>query len=326
MFKLKNITINSPVIIAPMAGISNKVFRKILRQYTSGLICCEMVSDKGIGYHNQKTLEMTRIDAAEGLISLQVFGGNVADIVEAAKYLDEHSNCAIIDINMGCPVKKVLKTGGGAMLLKDPAKIEAIVTGVVKAVSKPVSVKIRLGYDQEHINYLEVGKIIEKAGAAMITLHARTKTQLYGGQADWEAIRKLKAALSIPVVGNGDIKTLAEAIEMKKLTNCDAVMIGRGVMGNPWLAKEIETYFNEGLVLSKPSAEQRISQALEHLELAVKEYGEKMGTLQMRGHGSWYLKGLEGNAFVRQQLNKATTEEEMREIFGAYLDKIKTTG
>jgi nifR3 family TIM-barrel protein len=309
-------------MIAPMAGISNKAFRKILRTYTKGLICCEMVSDKGIAYQNKRTLEMIQVEENEGLISLQVFGGDVESILNAAKYIDKHSNCAIIDINMGCPVKKVLKTGGGALLLNDPTKIKEIVSQVVKNVSKPVSVKIRLGYDNNNINYLEVGKIIEEAGADMIILHARTKAQLYKGNADWQAIKKLKEELKIPVVGNGDIKTLDDAIKMKELTNCDAIMIGRGVLGNPWLAKEIETYFLTGQRLSLPSYEDRIIQAIEHLDLACNELGEKIGTLQMRSHGAWYLKGIPGNAQIRQSLNKANSKEEMKQIFIDYLNKI----
>ncbi|MDR3215062.1 MAG: tRNA dihydrouridine synthase DusB [Bacilli bacterium] len=322
MFKIRDILIDSEVVIAPMAGITNSVYRKILRQYMNGLICCEMVSDKGINYRNTRTLDMLNIQEEEGLISLQVFGGDVESIVEAAKYLDQFTNCNIIDINMGCPVKKVLKTGGGANLLKDPLKIREIVSKVVKSVSKPVTVKIRMGYDSSSLNYLTIGKIIEEAGASAITLHARTRAQLYSGNAQIEAIKLLKESINIPVIGNGDITCLEDAIRMKAITNCDAIMIGRGILGNPWLAQQIEHYFQTQEILPLPTYEERIDQAIGHLNLLVKEYGEKLGVVQMRSFGAWYLKGIPGNAHVRLCLNKAESLQEMRNIFIKYRDKI----
>ena len=321
--KIRDIELKSKVIVAPMAGITNKSFRQVLRQYMEGLICAEMVSDKALYYQNEKTLKMVEVGADEGQISMQVFGGDVSSIVAAAKYIDENSNCTFIDINMGCPVKKVLKAGGGANLLKDPLLVKEIVTEVVKAVKKPVTVKIRLGFDNNSINYLEIGRIVEKAGASAITLHARTRAQFYEGKADWSTIKKLKEELTIPVIGNGDIQSVEDAQRMFEETNCDAIMIGRGLLGNPWLVQEIEHYLKTGEYLAKPTNDEKIDQAIEHLSLLVAEYGEKVGVSQMRSHGSWYLKGIVGNAKVRQELNKTTTYEAMKQVFVDYKQLLK---
>ncbi|MDH6603765.1 nifR3 family TIM-barrel protein [Bacilli bacterium PM5-9] len=317
--KIREIELKSKVIVAPMAGITNKPFRKILRKYMDGLICAEMVSDKALYYQNEKTLKMIEVDEDEGQISMQVFGGDVNSIIMAAKYIDENSNCTFIDINMGCPVKKVLKTGGGSNLLKHPDLVKEIVEGVVNAVNKPVTVKIRTGFDSNSINYLEIGKIVQEAGASAITLHGRTRAQFYEGKADWQTIKNLKEELDIPVIGNGDIYTLEDAIQMFETTNCDAIMIGRGILGNPFLAREIEHYLKTGEKLEQPTASMKINQAIEHLTYLVDEYGEKIGVTQMRSHGAWYLKGLNDNARVRRELNQVTTYNGMKEIFEKYL-------
>ncbi|MEG0283766.1 MAG: tRNA dihydrouridine synthase DusB [Erysipelotrichales bacterium] len=318
MFKIGDIELKSKVIVAPMAGVSNYPFRRVLSKYFDGLICAEMVSDKALCYKNEKTLKMVEVHPDESMISMQIFGSDVETMVEAAKFIDENSNCTFIDINMGCPVKKVLKAGAGSELLKHPDKVRDIVSSVVKAVNKPVTVKIRMGFDIDSINYLEIGKIIEEAGASAITLHGRTRSQMYEGKADWQCIANLKEALSIPVIGNGDIKSIEDALEMLETTNCDGIMIGRGMMGNPWLAYEIDYYLKTGQRVEEIPIKARIEQALEHLDLLVKEYGEKNGVAQMRSHGSWYLKGLSGSARARQELNKATSSEEMQEVFKAF--------
>ncbi|MDL2212044.1 tRNA dihydrouridine synthase DusB [Erysipelotrichaceae bacterium OttesenSCG-928-M19] len=323
MLEIGGIKLESQVIIAPMAGITNKPFRQVLRKYLDGLICAEMVSDKGLYYENKKTLSMIEVAENEGYISMQIFGGDVASLVNAAKFIDQNSNCTFIDINMGCPVKKVVKTGGGANLLNDVDKISEIVSNVVAVVNKPVTVKIRLGYDSTNINYLEVGKVCEKAGASAITLHARTRSQMYEGRADWQAIKLLKEQLKIPVIGNGDITTLDDAIAMLEETKCDGIMIGRGILGNPWLAQEIEHYLKTGECLEKPTYQERIAQAIEHLESLVETYGEKIGVVQMRSHGAWYLKGLTGNGQARRNLNKAQTKEEMLKVFNDYLKELE---
>lgn len=316
--KIRDVELPSQLIIAPMAGVSNKPFRQVLRKYTDSLICAEMVSDKALMYRNEKTLEMVKVADDEGVVSMQVFGGEPKSIIEAAKFIDENSNCQIIDINMGCPVKKVLKTGGGSNLLKHPDKVKEIVEGVVASVKKPVTVKIRAGFDCDSINYLEIGKIVEQAGASAITLHGRTRSQFYEGKANWDYIKDLKEHLSIPVIGNGDINSVEDAIKMLEYTKCDGIMVGRGVLGNPWLALEIEHYLKTGEKLQLPQGNEKIDQAIEHLTLLVDEYGEKIGVTQMRSHGAWYLKGLSGNAKVRQELNKASTYQEMVEIFTKY--------
>lgn len=317
--KIRDVNLPSQLVIAPMAGVSNYPFRQILREYTDGLICMEMISDKGLNYRNKKTLEMIKIADNEHPISLQLFGGDVESIVKAAIYIDENSSCDIIDINMGCPVKKVLKTGGGSDLLKDPQRVYEIVSSVVKAVNKPVTVKMRAGFDTDSINYIEIGQLVEKAGASAITLHARTRSQFYQGKANWDYIKDLKANVNIPVIGNGDINSVDDAIRMLEETNCDGIMVGRGILGNPFLAREIEHYLKTKELLAPPSDEEKIKVALKHLQLSVDYYGEKLGVIQMRSHGAWYLKGIHNNAHVRQALNKAETYDEMKKVFTDYL-------
>lgn len=321
--KIKDLTLKTPVVIAPMAGITDYPFRQILREYTDGLIYTEMISDKGLNYQNKKTLEMIKIADKEHPISLQLFGGDVQSIVKAAMYIDQNSNCDIIDINMGCPVKKVLKTGGGSDLLKDPERVYEIVSNIVKAVKKPVTVKIRAGYDQDSINYVEIGKLVEKAGASAITLHGRIRSQLYQGKSEWDYIKDLKANLNIPVIGNGDINSVDDAVRMLEETKCDGIMIGRGILGNPFLAREIEHYLKTNERLVPPTADEKIQVALKHLKLSVEYYGEKIGVVQMRSHGAWYLKGLPHNANARRALNQAERYEEMKKVFEDYLAEIK---
>lgn len=326
LLKIGHVSLKSNVIVGPMAGISNRVFRKILRKYSSGLICSEMISDNGINYRNQRTLDMCELFDDEYNIALQLFGSDVDSMLKAAIYLDKHSNCDFIDINMGCPVKKVIKANAGSALLKKPDLVYKIVNEIVKNVSKPVIVKIRLGFDNDNINYLEIGQLVEKAGASAIVLHARTRAQMYEGQAKWEHIALLKKAVNIPVIGNGDIKCLEDAIKMKELTNCDGIMIARALLGNPWLIAQIENYFENGKIIEEPNYRLRIEQAIEHLDLLVEEYGEKIGVIQMRSHGPWYLKGLNASHRIRQELNKVNSYLEMRKIFIeylAYLDDIK---
>ncbi|MGL4383444.1 MAG: tRNA dihydrouridine synthase DusB [Bacilli bacterium] len=319
--KIAHLELPSKVILGPMAGVSNKVFREIAREFYPGLIYAEMVSDKAICYGNQKTLKMIEVGQHEHPITMQVFGGDVASIVLAAKFIDENSNCDIIDINMGCPVNKVLKSGGGSHLLKDPQLVYDIVSSVVAAVKKPVTVKIRAGFDLNSLNYLEIGKLVQEAGAQAIAIHGRTRSQFYEGKANWDYIKELKEHLDIPVIGNGDVKSIDDAIALIEYTKCDAIMISRASLGNPWLIAAIDHYFKTKQRLAMPTYHERIMLAIKHLEALVKEQGEKLAVLQMRSHAAWYLKGIPQASVVKQELNKAQTQAEMKQILLAFDDK-----
>lgn len=292
-WSIGKVKIKNQVVLAPMAGICNSSFRKIIKQMGAGLIYAEMVSDKAIFYNSKKTIDMLYMEDEERPITQQIFGSDVNSFVMAAKYIYEHQKPDIIDINMGCPVPKVaVKSQAGAALLKNPQKIKEIVSAVVACVPIPVTVKIRSGWDYEHINAVEVAKICEEAGAQAICVHPRTRSQGYTGKADWSIIKAVKDAVSIPVIGNGDIKSCFDAKKMLEETGCDAVMIGRGVLGNPWLIKECVTYLETGAILPKPTAKERIDMCLYHLDLLKKLKNEHIACLEIRTHISWYLKGL----------------------------------
>ena len=264
--KIGDVEIENRVIMAPLAGITNVAFRKIIKEFGAGLVVSEMVSDKALCYGNQKTIEMLKVDDNEHPMSIQVFGGDVESMVTAAKFVDENSNCDIIDINMGCPVNKVIKAHAGSYLLQFPDLVYEIVKNVVDAVSKPVTVKIRIGYDFDSINCIEIAKLIEKAGASAIAVHGRTRSQMYEGHADWSYIKKVKQAVSIPVIGNGDVKTAQDAKRMLEETGCDAVMVGRAALGNPWVIKQMVEYVENDILLDDPTADERIDQCLKHAQ------------------------------------------------------------
>ncbi len=293
-WKIGNVKISNQVVLAPMAGICNSAYRQICKEMGCGLIYAEMVSDKAITYNNQKTIDMLYMTDMERPISQQIFGSDKESFVEAAKYIDENMHPDIIDINMGCPVPKVaVRAQAGSALLKDPIKIYDIVSSVVASVSVPVTVKIRSGWDSKHINAVEVAKIVEKAGASAICVHPRTRSQGYSGKADWNIIKEVKQNVSIPVIGNGDIKCPEDAKRMIEETNCDAVMIGRGVLGNPWLIKNTVSYLDGGEI-TLPSINDRIDMCLKHLELLKSLKSEKVACLEIRNHISWYFKGISG--------------------------------
>ena len=310
-FKIGNITLKNLVVLAPMAGISNSAYRTIIKDLGCGLIYAEMVSDKAIYYGNKKTIDLLYMTDYERPIAQQIFGSDKKSFVIAAQYIYKTMKPDIIDINMGCPVPKVaLRAQAGSALLKDPKKVYEIVAAVVASVPIPVTVKIRSGWDQEHINAVEIAKEIERAGASAIAVHGRTRSQGYSGKVDLEIIRKVKESVSIPVIGNGDIKTAQDAKKMLEQTGCDAVMIGRGVLGNPWLIKECIAYLESGILLDPPTKEEKINMLLHHFELLLKTKGEKLALLEIRSHAAWYLKGIPNTTALKNNIMKSTTKEE----------------
>ena len=321
--KIGNIELKGQVILAPMAGVCNSAFRKICKEMGASLVCTEMVSDKGMVYNSKKTKEMLYFEESERPISQQVFGSSKETFVEAAKMIYEIMHPDIIDINMGCPVPKVaVRSQAGSALLKNPDLIYEIVSSVVKAVPVPVTVKIRSGWDSNSINAVEVAKVIEKAGASAITVHPRTRSQLYSGKADLEIIKKVKESVSIPVIGNGDITSIESAKYMLEYTKCDAIMIGRGVLGNPWLIKEIDTYLKKGIILDKPSYKERIDMCFKHMDYLLQIKNERVAILEMRSHIAWYIKGMPYHKEIKNLIFKAESKEEITEILDNYLKKL----
>ena len=301
-----NVKIKNQVVLAPMAGICNSAFRQICKDMGCGLIYAEMVSDKAIAYNNQKTIDMLYMTDKERPIAQQIFGSEVTSFVEAAKYIESTMHPDIIDINMGCPVPKVaLRAQAGAALLKDLNKIYEIVYSVVQAVNVPVTVKIRSGWDKNHINAVEVAKAAEKAGASAICVHPRTRSQGYSGTAEWNIIKQVKENVSIPVIGNGDIRTPGDAKRMLDETNCDAVMIGRGVLGNPWLIKNTINYL-EGKDLINVSINDRVDMCLKHLDLLCSFKSKKLASLEIRNHIAWYFKGIKGANILKNKIYQTT--------------------
>lgn len=321
--KIGNIEIKGQVILAPMAGVCNSAYRKICKEMGCALVCSEMVSDKGMIYNSKKTKEMLYYEEEERPISQQIFGSDKETFSKAAKEVYRIMHPDIIDINMGCPVPKVaIKSQAGSALLKNPKLIYEIVSEVVKSVPVPVTVKIRSGWDAKTINAVEVAKICESAGASAITVHPRTRSQLYSGKADLDIIKQVKEAVKIPVIGNGDITSIASAIKMLEYTKCDAIMIGRGVLGNPWLIKEIDTYLKTGEKLSPPTYKERIEMCYKHLEYLLKIKPERVAILEMRSHSAWYIKGLPYHKEIKNLIFKAQNKEELKEILDNYLKKL----
>ncbi len=319
-WKIRDVEIPNQLVLAPMAGITNEAFRKICKEMGCGLLVAEMVSDKAIGFQNERTLKMTKVNPVEHPISMQIFGGDVKSLVAAAQYIDQYSDADIIDINMGCPVNKVAKKNhAGAALLQDPNLVYEIVKNVVDHVKKPVTVKMRIGWDFGEINAVENAKMIEKAGASAITVHGRTRSQFYSGKADLDWIKKVKEAVSIPVIGNGDIVNINSAKRMLEYTGVDAIAIGRGALGNPFIFRQLLAYLEQGILLDPPSKEEIYQTILKQYASLLELKGEKIALLEMRGHVAWYLKGMPGSAKIKDLCNKQSDFESVKQILKAYL-------
>lgn len=321
-WNIGNVEIKNQVVLAPMAGICNSAFRRIAKEMGAGLIYAEMVSDKALLYKSKKTEDMLYMKDEERPISQQIFGSDKESFVEAAKIVCEKMHPDIIDINMGCPVPKVaVSQQAGAALLKNPDKVYEIVKSVVEAVSIPVTVKIRSGWDKNSINAIEIAKVCERAGASAICVHPRTRSQRYEGLSAWNIIKEVKESISIPVIGNGDIRSVDDAKRMIELTNCDAVMIGRGVLGNPWLIRDIVNYLEDGALPKVISKDEKIDMCIKNMNYLLSFKDEKTAVLEMRSHIAWYLKGLDGVNEVKREIFKATTEKDVLEILTKFKNK-----
>ena len=315
MFKIGNIQIDNPIVVAPMAGVSNSAFRTIVKQFGAGLVVCEMISDKGIQFRNEKTLSMLHIAENEYPLSIQIMGGNRETLVEAAKYVAENTECAIIDINMGCPVNKVIKAEAGARWLLDPNKVYEMVSSVVDAVDKPVTVKMRTGWDDEHLYAIENALAAERAGASMVAMHGRTRVQMYEGKANWDILKAVKKELkTIPFVGNGDVRTPEQAKHLLETTGVDGVMVGRAALGNPWVIKQMVHYLETGEILPPMNAREKIDTAIDHLDRLVALKGDRTATKEFRSQAHYYLKGIPRSSKVKVAINETEESDTVKKL------------
>ncbi len=311
--QIGNVKLENDLILGPMAGVTDLPFRLLCKEQGAGLLCMEMVSAKGIMYNNKNTKFLLTIDERERPVSLQLFGSDADIISEQAKRIEELP-FDILDINMGCPVPKIVNNGDGSALMKNPLLAGEIIEKTARAIQKPVTVKIRKGFDEEHINTVEMAHIAQESGAAAIAVHGRTREQYYSGKADWEIIRKVKEAVKIPVIGNGDVWTPQDAIDMRKQTGCDGVMIGRGAQGNPWIFKQILHYEQTGELLEKPSPQEVTEMILRHAKMQMEFKGEYTGMREIRKHAAWYTAGYKNSAKLRGKINETETYEELKEL------------
>ncbi len=311
MLRIGNVEMKNPVVLAPMAGVCNSAFRLTVKEFGVGLVCAEMVSDKGIVYGNERTLNMLYIDEREKPLSLQIFGGEKESLVQAAQYVDKNTNADIIDINMGCPVNKIIKCEAGARWLLNPDKIYEMVSAVVDKVKKPVTVKMRIGWDDNHIFVAENAQAVERAGGSAIAVHGRTRVQMYEGKANWDYIKLAKESVKIPVIGNGDVQTPQDAKRMLDETGCDGVMIGRAALGNPWMMYQTVKYLESGILLPEPSVREKMDVCILHLDRLINLKDEYIAVREMRKHAAWYLKGVPGSGKIRKEINNVETREQL---------------
>lgn len=314
-WKIGDVEIDNPFVLAPMAGVTDLPFRKLCKEQGAGLICMEMVSAKAISFHNKNTEALMEIDKCENPVSMQLFGSEPELMARVAAETEERP-FDILDINMGCPVPKVVNNGEGSALLKNPELIVKIVKSVSSAIKKPLTVKVRIGFENEPVDIVDIAKRVDDAGAAAIAVHGRTRQQYYSGTADWDAIRRVKEAVSIPVIGNGDVDSPEKAEALIKETGCDGVMIGRAVRGNPWLFRELNHYFETGEKLSRPSVEEVREMILRHARMQIDLKGEFTGIREMRKHVAWYTAGMRHSAALRRETNLVSSYEELEKLLG----------
>lgn len=311
--KIGNVTLENNLVLAPMAGVTDLPFRLLCREQGAGLLCMEMISAKGILYNNKNTESLLQIHPDEMPVSLQLFGSDPKIVSEMAKRIEERP-FSILDINMGCPVPKIVRNGEGSALMKNPKLVYELVSATVKAIQKPVTVKIRKGFDDEHVNAVEIAKIIEEAGASAVAVHGRTREQYYSGKADWDIIRQVKEAVHIPVIGNGDVTSGEKAVAMQEQTGCDGVMIARGAQGNPWIFSELTAYEKTGEMPKRPDVDEIRQMMLRHARLQLQYKGDYTGIREMRKHVAWYTKGLHNAARLRDDINSVESYEELEKI------------
>lgn len=319
--KIGNVELNNNIILGPMAGFTDRPFRIICEKFSPGLTITEMISSKGIFYNDEKTKILMNTKGEKRPVAIQIFGSDEESIKYTVEYINKNKLCEIIDINMGCPAPKVVKNGDGSKLLLDLIKVEKITKAAVQNSDIPITVKIRKGWDNEHINAVEVAKVIEKSGASAITIHGRTRSEFYTGKADWNIIKQVKENVKIPVIGNGDIRTPEDAKKIFEQTNCDGIMISRASLGNPWIFEQVQEYL-EGKEIRNISNDEKLKIILEHIDLETKEKGELTGIREMRKHLAFYIKGTENASEIREKINHIENKKELEKTLTEYFNKI----
>ena len=317
--RIGNFDFPIPVFLAPMAGVTDTPYRILAREMGCPLVYSEMVSDKGINYRNEHTLKMLHTEELERPMAMQLFGAEPDSVARAAAYIESLHCADILDFNMGCPAPKVVKNHEGSAMMLDPERSYKVLKALVGAVSMPVTVKMRIGWDENHINVLEMAKLAEEAGVQAVAVHGRTREQFYRDQADWKTIRQVKESLHIPVIANGDIRSVQDLIKIREVSGCEAVMVGRAAQGNPWIFRQLTQYLKTGEILSGPTMDERKEVIIRHLDMLLKFKGDYVGPREMRKHATWYTRGIKGNAELRVQFNKAETRDDFLRI----LEKMK---